>query len=180
MAYILNQEERAALQDVADDLGIQPESLYRLINFESKWDPLAANPRSSAKGLIQFIDSTAQWLGYKDSAELVDRAPTVVAQLTGPVREYLRRHGPYDTEYSLFMAVFYPAAVTWPPDQEFPAAVQEVNPGIKTPADYVAMVYNAEPLTQNEIRSAIGPAVNWPVVVAIAAAAGIVLYVLNA
>lgn len=154
--YTLTAEERTALESVAAAVGVAPESLYRLIQFESGWDPQAKNPNSSARGLIQFIDGTAQWLGYDSSEDLVSRYPDRVSQLNGPVAEYLSKYAPYSGEQSLFMAVFYPAARTWEPDEKFPSWVVDVNPGIETPADYMAAVYAAQPMTQQQIASAIG------------------------
>lgn len=155
MARQLTPAESAALNDVAAQVGTTPAILYRLIDFESAWDPAAKNPNSSARGLIQFIDGTAEWLGYQDSADLVNKHPTIEDQLRGPVSEYLGRYGPYDSEYKLFMAVFYPAARTWPPDQQFPEWVTAANPGIRTPADYVNLVHQIRPLSETQIQAAI-------------------------
>ncbi len=177
--YLLQKNESLILADVAADVGTTPESLYRLIAFESKWDPQAKNPRSSARGLIQFIDDTAIWLGFPGgSAQLIQEFPTVATQLNGPVREYLKRYGPFTDEFQLFMAVFYPAARTWPADQPFPANVQAVNPGIKTPADYVAAVYASGDYSIQTVTAAIGKySITAGVILAITA--GVLLYYLN-
>lgn len=45
--------------------GPQWDALARLIQKESSWNPTAANPRSSAYGLFQFLDST--WAGQGGS-----------------------------------------------------------------------------------------------------------------
>ena len=136
----LAPEERLALEDVAADLGTKPKWLWQLISFESGWDPQVKNPGSSARGLIQFMNSTARELGYLDSAGLVRSNPTREKQLRGPVLDYLRRYAPYGTEQSLYMAVFYPAARHWDQEREFPPEVQEANPGIRTVRDYVEHV----------------------------------------
>lgn len=135
-----NAAKQAALLVTAREVGTDPEYLDNLITFESDWNPLAKNPNSSARGLIQFIDSTARDLGYADSLDLVTKNPTALSQMRGPVADYLRKYGPYPTKQSLYMAVFYPAARDWPPDHEFPQYVQDVNPGIKTPRDYITMI----------------------------------------
>jgi hypothetical protein len=140
MGAALTPGERAALETVAGRLAVSPTWLYNLIQFESRWKPDIKNPLTSARGLIQFLDSTAQDLGYDDSLDLVRQNPTREAQLLGPVYSYLKRYAPFPTEQSLYMAVFYPKARNWPPNQPFPAKVQAVNPGIKTPMDYVAWV----------------------------------------
>jgi hypothetical protein len=77
----------------AINAGIDPEMVLPLINFESGGNPQAANKgvssegvRSSAKGLIQFLDETAQEYGFKDSAEFAslsaaEQAPYVIQYL---------------------------------------------------------------------------------------------------
>jgi hypothetical protein len=130
-----------AVSAVADALSIPPEWLHRLIQFESNFNPRAKNPRSTARGLIQFTDGTARGLGFADSADLVALYPDVDSQLRGPVLRYLKKYAPYPTEQSLHMAVFYPAARNWLPAQVFPDTVRAVNPGISTPADYMRKVY---------------------------------------
>lgn len=64
---ILTPEEWTALKDTASSLGTNYLSLYKLINFESAWNPAAKNPRSGARGLIQFMPSTAAGMGFKAS-----------------------------------------------------------------------------------------------------------------
>jgi soluble lytic murein transglycosylase-like protein len=61
----LTPAEWTALKDTASALGVGWEALYKLINFESAWNPLARNKSSGARGLIQFIPSTAAGMGYK-------------------------------------------------------------------------------------------------------------------
>jgi hypothetical protein len=146
--------DNVTLVNVCNTLSIPPQWLYNLIQFESRWNPLATAkiPYNKAKvdlgleapkfarGLIQFIDSTAQDLGYKDSADLVTRNPTVEEQLLFPVLQYLKKYAPFPTEQSLYLSVFYPAARNWPASKEFPDSVKSANPGIKCPADYVRKV----------------------------------------
>ena len=143
----LNSSDKATLETIARKLGLSPKKLYLLINFESRFNPNAKNPHSSARGLIQFIDSTSQRLGYKNSLDLVQKNPTIKNQLEGPVYEYLKWYKPYLTDQSLFMAVFYPKARKWSKFRQFPDHVKKVNPGINTPADYIKKVYAASGLT---------------------------------
>lgn len=60
----LNSAEEAALSETASRLGVTRDSLYKLISFESGWDPKATNPYTGARGLIQFMPATAKWMGY--------------------------------------------------------------------------------------------------------------------
>jgi hypothetical protein len=143
----LNASESAALDSVAKDLATSPEWLWEVMNFESRLNPKAANPKSSAKGLIQFLDSTAKSLGYKSSQDLVNKHPTFTSQVKGPVRAYFLPGKPYASRQSLYMKVFYPAARAVPPDTTFKTlyakhggnytSFASANPGIVTVADYV-------------------------------------------
>lgn len=126
-----------ALQEVSASLGIDPNDLYRIIDFESKWNPQAKNPNSSARGLLQFTDKTAQTLGYTDSLDLVTKNKSIESQLYFPVLQYLTKFKPFPNKQSLYMAVFYPTARNWPLNKEFPDTVKKVNPGIVTVADYI-------------------------------------------
>lgn len=70
-AYVkLTAPEWTALKDTAGKLGLSWESLYKQINFESAWNPQARNPKSGARGLIQFMPATAKALGYHSSLGL--------------------------------------------------------------------------------------------------------------
>jgi hypothetical protein len=134
-----NQNDLNIASMVAANLGIPLDWLMTTINFETAgtFDPQISNPKSSAKGLIQFIDSTAQGLGYRDSQDLVDQNPTFAGQLQGPVYQYFKKYMPFPTQQSFAMTVFRPASRNVPPDTLFPASVQAVNPGIDTVQSYI-------------------------------------------
>jgi len=142
----LTQSEINALRDIADMIGSNINDLAALIQFESGWNPLAINPNSSAKGLIQFIDSTARDLGFTSSAELIALHPTKLSQLRGPVAEYFARrytqYGPLNTRHKLAMSVFYPAYINEPPAKQFPKNVIAANPGIERPIDYTNLAFS--------------------------------------
>lgn len=156
---------------VATDLQIADTNwLIDLINFESGFDPKAKNPFSSARGLIQFIDSTARGMGYESSLDLVNKNPTFEDQMLGPVTDYLKKYAPYDNEHSLYMAVFYPAARNYPAEIPFSKiymdrygtgwekrykAFAKANPGIKTPQDYVDYV-KKKPLKRIAVKASLG------------------------
>lgn len=124
------------MASIAKSLGVSSGDLYDLIKFESGWNPSAKNPYSSARGLIQWVDWSARELGYDSSEDLVLRNPTIADQLT-LVKRYLDKYKPFNSTQSLYMAVFYPKARNWPPNQEFSDTVKKANPGIRTPLDYV-------------------------------------------
>jgi len=124
----------------ARDIGTDPYYLAALISFESQWVPDIQNPRSSATGLIQFVDPTAEALGTTTEAI---RDMSVAEQMV-LIRRYFspsfsgRRT--YPTLQSLAMQVFFPSARSWPRSREFPDWVKEDNPNIVTVADYMRKV----------------------------------------
>lgn len=132
----LTAPQAGALNQAAATLEINPDWLFAVVNHESGWNPSIKATTSSARGLLQFIDATAQDLGYSDSADLVAKNPTVEAQLVGPVVDYLSAYKPISSLADLAAVVFYPAARK-NPGAPLPAAVQKANPGIITLQDYV-------------------------------------------
>lgn len=134
-----------ALKEVARKLGVIPSWLYAQINFESAgtWDPQIKNPNSSARGLIQFLNSTAINLGYKDSLDLVLKHPTIKSQLEGPIYQYYKKFMPFNSMQSFFLSVFLPKYRNSSPDTVIYAdeptrqqSFRTANPGIKTVGDY--------------------------------------------
>ena len=125
--------------DISERLGINHDDLISLIQFESGFDPMIKNPYSSARGLIQFTDSTARNLGFENSYHLVTSHPTVESQLQ-IVEEYLSRFYPFRDKQDLYMSVFYPKYRKSDPNTVFPDSVRAVNPGINTVQDYVDLV----------------------------------------
>jgi hypothetical protein len=131
-----------ALKDISKQLGVKPNDLSKLINFESRWNPLAVNPISGAKGLIQFTDSTARSMGFSSASDIVLQYPDAEAQLRGPVLKYLSQFKPFAAPYpqSLYLSVFYPAYRYYPLNAEFSDTIKMQNPGINFVGDYVAKV----------------------------------------
>ena len=139
--YNLSPQEKLILNNISKQFEILPGDLYSLINFESKWNPTAANPYSTAKGLIQFIDSTANDLGYINSQDLINKNPTILDQLQKPVYDYLKKFAPYNySKQKLYMSVFYPKYMNVDINTQFPDSVKSVNPGIQTVQDYIQLV----------------------------------------
>jgi hypothetical protein len=134
-AVTLSASENAALAQAAATLGIPSAWLSAAIAHESGWNPAIKNPLSSARGLLQWIDSTAKGLGYKDSADLIAKNPTREQQLVGPVVGYLSKFKPFNSIEEVAAAIFYPAYKN-KLDTPLPAAVQKANPGIVTLRDY--------------------------------------------
>lgn len=136
----LTPEQKKELFQVSGKLGVKPESLYILINFESRWRPYAKNPLSGAMGLIQFTNKTSRGMGYRSAYDLVSKYPTIEQQLKYPVYEYLRKFKPFPNERSLFLAVFYPVGRNKPDWYILPKIYRDLNPGIITIGDYIRKV----------------------------------------
>jgi len=138
--------ELQALKDVASRLKVPPAWLAAVINFETAgtWDPQIKNPNSTARGLIQFLDKTAQGLGYESALDLVQKHPTIESQLRGPVLKYfLKAGGNFPTKQALWFTVFLPryknapmGTVIYADDLAKQAQFRRANPGIKTVGDY--------------------------------------------
>ena len=60
------------IRAAATRYGVDPEYMLRKAQIESGLDPLAANPKSSARGLFQFIAPT--WEKYGSGADPLDPA----------------------------------------------------------------------------------------------------------
>ncbi len=138
-----------ALQETAGRLGIPPEWLAASINFETggTWDPNIKNNGSSARGLIhsargliQFTNTTAKNLGYSSSLDLVTKNPTVRDQLVGPVYEYLRKYGPFKDLKEFSLSIFIPAYRKMDLNTILSDEVRQANPGINTVGDYYGFV----------------------------------------
>lgn len=140
----MRNADKIALNEVAQKLAVPVDWLARLINFESHFDPRASNPKSTAKGLIQFVDSTAKQLGFKNSQDLVDKLPMISDQLRFAVFPYLAQFKPFPTQQSLYMSVFYPSYRLVSPDTPFPENVRAVNPKIFSVQDYINRVNRSQ------------------------------------
>lgn len=139
----MSDPRKRVIRDVARKIGTRPEWLDALINFETAgtYNPRIKNPHSSARGLIQFIDSTARSeFGVSDSLALVNKYPDFESQMYNAVLPYLKKYAPYPTKQKLYMAVFYPKYMNVAPDTPFPESVRKVNRGISTPQDYINFV----------------------------------------
>lgn len=55
---------------IAKRLGVDPAWLLNVMAFESGFNAKAANPNSSGRGLIQFMNPTARGMGFKSSNQI--------------------------------------------------------------------------------------------------------------
>ena len=105
---LLTPSKTTAAEQAARRLGVDVSWLLAVIESESGGNPQIKNPTSSARGLIQFMDSTARDLGFSDSQELVEAYPTFEAQVQGPVVQYFRVYAPFASKEEFIGSVFYP------------------------------------------------------------------------
>lgn len=148
------------LQKVADELGMKKDHLYKVIMMESSWNFDAYNP-SGAIGLIQFMPQTLKGMRLLSPSlssqipangavpeivkqlvkkEFLAKYPDAPSQLLGPVKAYFNMYKPFDTEQSVYMAVFYPAYRKSELTTTFSDTIRAQNPGIDTVGDYVNRV----------------------------------------
>jgi hypothetical protein len=106
----LKPEEREKVRNIAANIGASPSHLMACMAFETgrSFAPWCRNPGSSATGLIQFMESTAQGLGTSTAA----LAGMTVLQQLDYVWEYFKPYrGRLGALADVYMAILYPAAV---------------------------------------------------------------------
>lgn len=97
-------EVNAALSAAAKKHGVSPSYLEKTTWIESKGDPKAKNPRSSAGGLGQFIDSTAKQYGLTNKFD-PNASADAMARLAVDNGNYLRKRlGRDPTDGELYLA----------------------------------------------------------------------------
>lgn len=115
----LPAENRSAIIDkinqVCSHLGIQPNWLMAVINFETAgtFSTSIENPHTGATGLIQFMPSTAEGLGTS-TEELASMS--FIRQLDFVERYYTPYRGKVKSFVDLYLATFWPAAIGKPDD----------------------------------------------------------------
>lgn len=102
---------------VARKLGINPNALMAVMYNESRLNPKAVNPSSKATGLIQFIPSTANYLGTS-IAEI--SAMTGIEQLDYVYKYLSAYQNKINEDADVYLAVFFPAALYQPNSWRFP------------------------------------------------------------
>lgn len=136
----LNTAEMTALFDLAKTIGVSPAIVYKLAFFESSLNPLAQNDKSTARGIFQWIDSTARGLGFRSSASLIAENPTLYSQLI-LAKRYFARMAPFSSDYDFVISNFLPAYRKLSPDTPLLSLpngekIQKANPALKTLRDY--------------------------------------------
>ena len=111
----VSEEFTDKVREISDRLGIDPNYLMAVMHFETggSFDPKEPNPKSTAVGLIQFIEETADYLGTT-TEELASM--TALEQLDY-VEDYLSPYaGRMNSVLDVYMAVFSPTKGLNQPD----------------------------------------------------------------
>lgn len=98
------------------DFNITPSYLMACMDFESGLDPAAHNPRSSASGLIQFMEATAGHYGTTTAALRAMGAEKQFDYVWLYFRDAIKAHGPLTTLGDVYMAILNPSAIGKPMD----------------------------------------------------------------
>ena len=107
-------EFKNKVDEVAENLGAEAYDLLAVIHFETAgtFNPCIGNPRSSATGLIQFTEASADDLGvtteYLCSLSSVDQMDYVEEYLDGIAEDYNVEYSSLD---NLYAAVLCPGAL---------------------------------------------------------------------
>jgi len=116
---------------ISEKLKIQPDWLMKVMYKETggTFSPSIRNPKSTATGLIQFLEGTAKKLGTS-TAKLAKM--NAIEQLTY-VYKYLSNFAGKMRSYAdVYLAVFYPSALYWDDGKKFPQSIYSANKGIDT------------------------------------------------
>lgn len=123
------------VKDIAGNLpAADPNWLMFLMGFETGWtfSPSIKNPNSSATGLIQFLESTANDLGTT-TAQL--KLMSAEDQLDY-VYKYLKQKGKkFGSYHDLYLAIIYPAAIGQPDTYELDSVSSMSNLGFDVNKD---------------------------------------------
>ena len=92
------------ITDAADKYGVPVEALMAIASIESSFNPLAKNPRSSAAGLFQFIDSTAKGMGLADPYDPVASADAAARMAATNIKSLRKTLGREPTTGELYLA----------------------------------------------------------------------------
>jgi soluble lytic murein transglycosylase-like protein len=68
--YRAGQEPKETVKEMiirlSEEYGVNTDTALRIAWCESRFDPLAKNPNSSASGVFQFLSGTYEYIGGKD------------------------------------------------------------------------------------------------------------------
>jgi hypothetical protein len=103
---------------IESQIGLSAECLMPCMKFESNLNPQAKNPQSSATGLIQFMEATAQRLGTTTAKLYAMSAVTQLSYVYKYFKDYADR-GHQLSKWDVmdtYMAILWPAGIGKDPD----------------------------------------------------------------
>lgn len=114
---------------ICADLKIDTDWFMAVLKLESNFNPKASNKHSSARGLIQFIDSTSK-SNFGIPSDDIPKNPIrqldfVYAYLYGRMK-----NNPPKTMIDMYLHIFYPASVNKPLDFKYKDSVISANRGL--------------------------------------------------
>jgi hypothetical protein len=109
--YADKESFAAKVISIASALGVNPNWLMYIMNSESGLKPAAYNAASGATGLIQFMPTTATWLGTTTNALA---QMTALQQLNYVYNYFKPWAGKYKSGIDLYLIAFYPYAIGKP------------------------------------------------------------------
>lgn len=138
-----------------------PNWLMFLMGFETIWtfSPSIQNPNSTATGLVQFLESTAQELGTT-TAQL--KQMSAEDQLDY-VYKYLKlRNKKFSTYYDLYLAIIYPEAIGKPDNYALDYRSSMANLGFDVNNDKQVTVGEIKQRLDEKVKQMVDPKY-WPV-----------------
>jgi hypothetical protein len=128
---------KAKVIRISRNLGVDPNYLMAAMAFESgeTFSPSVRNRQSGATGLIQFMPSTAAFLGTSTGALAGMTAETQLDYVEKYFRPYTKK---LNTLEDLYMAILWPAAIGKPNSQvlfSWPSNAYTQNKGLDTNND---------------------------------------------
>lgn len=99
------------VDEIAKKLSVDPNWLMAVMAFESRINPKAKNKNSTAVGLIQFVESTAESLGTSTAALL---KMNNLQQLDYVYKYFKRYEKDLRSFGDCYLAVFWPGALNQP------------------------------------------------------------------
>lgn len=96
------------------DFGLNPNWPMAVMKFESGLSPMAKNPHSSATGLIQFMEATANHYGVTTKQLAAMTAEKQFDYVWLYFRDAIKAHGPIKNLADCYMAVLDPIAMGKP------------------------------------------------------------------
>jgi hypothetical protein len=142
------------------DFSIPPDWPMACMAFESGLNPKAHNPHSSATGLIQFMEATAQHYGVTTAELAAMTAEKQFDYVWLYFRDAIKAYGPLKSLADCYMAILCPAAIGHPDDTALWVNGQSayaVNAGLDANKDHKITKAEAAARVSAKLLEGLGP-----------------------